>query len=38
MAYTYKGTKITGKKTTAKVFKKSGVKKAEKGSTMFEKD
>lgn len=33
MAYTYKGTKITGTSTTAKVFKKSGVKKAKKKET-----
>lgn len=30
---TYKGTKITGTSTTAKVFKHSGVKKAKKGQT-----
>lgn len=35
MAYTYSGTKITGTSTTAKVFKKSGVKKASKGQTYF---
>ena len=33
MAYTYKGTKITGTSTTAKKFKKSGIKKAKKGQT-----
>lgn len=33
MAYDYKGTKITGTSTTAKVFKKSGIKKAKVGDT-----
>lgn len=33
--YTYKGTKITGTSTTAKVFKKSGVKNAKKNDTYF---
>lgn len=38
MAYTYKGTKITGTSTTAKVFKKSGVKNANVGDTYLNKD
>ena len=33
MAYDYKGTKITGTSTTAKVFRKSGIKKAKVGDT-----
>lgn len=33
MAYSYKGTKITGVSTNAKKFKKSGIKKAKKGQT-----
>ena len=37
MAYTYKGTKITGTSTAGKVFKKSGIKKASKGNTYFNK-
>lgn len=35
MAYSYKGTKITGTSTTAKVFKKSGVSNAKKNQTYF---
>lgn len=35
MAYTYKGTRITGTSTTAKIFKNSGVKKAKVGDTYF---
>ena len=35
MAYDYKGTKITGTSTTAKVFKKSGVSKAKVNDTYF---
>lgn len=35
MAYDYKGTKITGTSTTAKVFKKSGVNKAKVNETYF---
>lgn len=35
MAKKYKGTKITGTSKTAKVFKKSGIKKAAKGDTYF---
>ena len=35
MAYDYKGTKITGKSSTAKVFSKSGIKNATKGDTYF---
>ena len=33
MAYDYKGTKITGTSTTAKVFRKSGIKNAHVGDT-----
>lgn len=36
--YTYKGTKITGTSTTAKVFKNSGVKDAKKGQTYLNKE
>lgn len=35
MAYSYKGTKITGTSTASKIFKKSGVKNAKKGQTYF---
>jgi hypothetical protein len=38
MAYTYKGTKITGTSTTAKVFSKSGIKKAVHGQTYLNTD
>ena len=35
--YNYSGTKITGTSTAGKVFKKSGIKKASKGNTYFNK-
>lgn len=35
MAYTYKGTKITGTSVSGKVFKNSGISKASKGDTYF---
>ena len=35
--YSYRGTKITGTSTAGKVFKKSGIKKASKGQTYFNK-
>ncbi len=38
MAYTYKGTKITGTSTTAKVFKKSGIANAKANQTYFNTD
>ena len=37
MAYTYRGTKITGMSVTAKKFPKSGIKNASKGQTYFNK-
>lgn len=36
--YTYKGTKITGTKTTGKIFKDSNVKNAKKGETYLNKE
>ena len=38
MAYTYKGTKITGTSTTAKTFPKSGISNAKKGEEYFNTD
>ena len=35
MAYTYRGTRITGTKTAATIFKKSGIKAAKVGQTYF---
>lgn len=35
MAYTYRGTKITGQSTTAKVFKGTGISSAKKNQTYF---